>query len=376
MKLHVKIAVILILTVTLPLIASAKSATIKRVWLEHGVTINNKNAMKVHCEFTVSGMNGKQGNMNIWIKNDKGNWHNVNSSYKSTTGTPYFKWAFKPKYESANYSDFWFAPYTDDLNMFSGKHKYYVVVTISDENGKQLAQSNEIEFTGTGPTKSPAGNSSRNSNSNRNTNSNRSNGNEIVRQWTTPGPFNGTTEYTQYANGTLVSKTRNQCIHCHGSAVCGVCFGRGGTYNSYTQLYYPCGSCLQSGRCKYCNGTGYQEMVSKIDGNGNGYASANNNMSPVIISGGQVINGNSPSSSSSSSKRTTTKETKKTCPDCGGTRLWRGGTQPEYAMPITELLGKFHAAGTKCEYCGHYDKHWHSKCATCKHYSGTTNPYR
>lgn len=373
MKLRLKTTLIFILIFSLPLIASTKSATINKVWLEHGVTINNNNAMKVHCDFSVSGMNGKQGCMNIWIKNDKGNWHNVNSSYKTTNGTPYFKGIFKPNYDSSNFSDFWVTTYTDDLNMFSGKHTYYVIVTISDENGKQLAQSNQIEFIGTGREKSPSVNPSHNSNSNRNNGN--GNGNEIVRQWTTPGPYNGTVEHTQYANGTLVSKTKHQCILCHGSAVCSVCFGRGGTYNGYTRLFYPCASCQQSGRCKYCSGKGYQETVSKVDVNGNGFASSNGNMPPVMVAGGKVINGNGPSSSSSNSKRTT-KETKKVCPDCGGTRLWLRGTRPEYSMPVNELLGWFHPGGTKCEHCGYYEKHWHSKCATCKHYAGLPNPYR
>lgn len=44
---------------------SAATAKIHKVWLEHNVTINNKKAMKVHCEFEVEGMNGKTGSMLI-----------------------------------------------------------------------------------------------------------------------------------------------------------------------------------------------------------------------------------------------------------------------------------------------------------------------
>ena len=44
---------------------SAATAKIRKVWLEHNVTINNKKAMKVHCEFEVEGMNGKTGSMLI-----------------------------------------------------------------------------------------------------------------------------------------------------------------------------------------------------------------------------------------------------------------------------------------------------------------------
>lgn len=362
--------ILFIAMLSLPMTAMAESAVIKKVWLEHNVKLNNRNAIKVHCAFSVSGMNGKKGHMNIWIKNDKGKWHNVNSTHKTSNGTSYFTRAFTPSYEKSRYDDFRFALYLGDLNMFPGKHKYYVVVTLTDVTGKRLAQSDYIEFIGTGSSNkavnTPSG-------ANRKTNSTPQKGNNIVKRWSTPGPYNGTVKYTKYANGTTISKTRHQCIFCHGNTICGVCKGTGGTYNSYTQLYYPCGSCLRSGKCKYCNGTGYTEIVTRTDKSGNGYAFANDNMGPRTIVGGQVLGSER---RSSSNDKKTTKETKTTCPDCGGTRLWLRGTQPEYAMPVSQLIGVYNPKGSKCKYCGHYDKHWHSRCTTCKHYYGTTNPYR
>lgn len=63
------------------------------------------------------------------------------------------------------------------------------------------------------------------------------------------------------------------CNICGGSGGCKVCFGRGGTYNSYTGFYYPCGGCAGGGRCKYCKGKGTQEytIVHNADGTATGY---------------------------------------------------------------------------------------------------------
>lgn len=145
---------------------------------------------------------------------------------------------------------------------------------------------------------------------------------DIVRRWTSPGMLGGTSEYIEYADGSVTCHTEAKCYMCHGTAVCSVCKGAGGTYNSYTQLYYPCGSCLQSGKCKYCSGTGVQHTYTRTDPFGNTMGVGNNNMGPVYVSGD---GSGSASTSSSSSGRSTSRSSnsdrygERSCPTCFGT---------------------------------------------------------
>ncbi len=46
------------------------------------------------------------------------------------------------------------------------------------------------------------------------------------------------------------------CVICGGRCGCNVCFGTGGTYNSYTGIFYPCSYCFGTNRCRACGGTG------------------------------------------------------------------------------------------------------------------------
>ena len=84
----IKILLLLMFVASLPALAIEKSAKIKRVWIEHDVTLNNKKAVKFHCDFDVNGMNGLTGYMSIWIKGPSGDWHKVNASNVSNKGIP------------------------------------------------------------------------------------------------------------------------------------------------------------------------------------------------------------------------------------------------------------------------------------------------
>ena len=141
----IKILLLLMFVASLPALAIEKSAKIKRVWIEHDVTLNNKKAVKFHCDFDVNGMNGLTGYMSIWIKGPSGDWHKVNASNVSNKGIPYFKWNYKPGYDNATYSDLWYAPYIDKLNLLPGKNTYQAVICIHDNDGIVLAQANPIE---------------------------------------------------------------------------------------------------------------------------------------------------------------------------------------------------------------------------------------
>lgn len=132
---------------------------------------------------------------------------------------------------------------------------------------------------------------------------------------------NGYTEYTRLSDGRTFVKTVQTCFFCHGTAICSVCHGSGGTYNGYTGIYYPCNGCLQSGKCKYCSGTGTQIMTSYINSNGSGVGIANDGLPPVYTSPGGSYGGygggygGSDYNSGSNNSRYGTYD----CPTCHGT---------------------------------------------------------
>ncbi|MCM1347876.1 MAG: hypothetical protein NC338_00570 [Firmicutes bacterium] len=372
------ILLILLSTICFTGALSAATAKINKVWIEHGVTINNRSAMKVHCNFDVTGMKNLKGDMCIWIKGPSGKWHKVNSPHRSTTGTSYFKWSYQPSVNTAHYSDFWYAPYVDDLQLLSGKNTYKVVVTISDNKGNNLAQSNEIEFTGTGNNN---GNNRNNALSpdNKPKSGNRNN---IVDRSRKPLSFGGFAIVEKYANGFKTETNYGKCISCQGTASCGlchgtrtcnICYGRGGIVSAGYGTFYPCASCSGTGRCSVCNGSGQCVCSNSAYP---GYAAIgtlyyDSNGKPINYSSFRVN-----TLDDSDNKNTNRNKSKSTCPDCGGTRLWRRGAEPEYGRPRSDLVGVYNARGERCQHCGKYTEHWHSKCTTCIYISGTDNPYR
>lgn len=374
-----------ILTLISATCISAATAEIHKVWLEHGVSINGRKAMKVHCDFTVHGMNGKQGNMCIWLKGPSGNWHKVNSEHRTSDGTPYFKWAFNPKYNDAHYSDFWFAPYIDDLRMLSGKNSYTVIVTINDNNGKILTQSSGVKFNGTGSgsnSNSPAPSPSqpkKQSPAPRQKNHIVESHREELNYGGYGGGFvivdkysNGCTMHTQYGKCSLCLGSTT-CRSCHGTGLCSLCNGQGGIISAGYGTFIPCAGCNRTGACHLCNGS---KRCGGCSGSNNKYPGYTPVSTTVFDPNGRIMSMDSFNSYRSEERDTERTRTRRTCPDCGGTKLWRRGKEPEFAMPASQLIGHYNKAGEKCPYCNSIRAHWHSRCTTCKDIPGTDNPYK
>lgn len=133
------------------LYAATPTATIDKVWLEHDVknSAGNK-AMRVHTKFHVYNFLNRTGNVAIWLKDKNNNWLKIQSANTSTTGTSYISELYRPAYENCVYEDFKVDIPLKDLSLPQGSNTYYVVVTVNDDNGKILAQSSDISFTGTG----------------------------------------------------------------------------------------------------------------------------------------------------------------------------------------------------------------------------------
>lgn len=350
--------------------AAAATATIERVWLEHGVKINGRQAMKVHCSFKVQQMKGRTGAMCIWVQDAAGRYHNVRSDKRTSQGTTYFSYAFTPGYENATYSDFWYAPYIDDLNLKAGKHDYKIFVTLIDPSGRQLARSQTLTFSGTG-SGSPAQSAPQRQPSN--------SGNVVTRREELG--YGGFVIVREYPTG-MVMRTRyrlcpncrgaQSCASCRGTGRCSICQGRGGIVTAGYGNFIPCAACGQTGRCHLCGGMG-KCACTKYEYPGYAIGSTSTIMPDGTVNR-ETAEYNNYNSGGNNSNRSS--GGKKVCPDCGGTRLWHRGKSPEYARPNSQLVGYYNSSGSKCPHCGYYSEHWHSKCATCKHYAGTNNPYR
>ena len=309
------------------------TAKINKVWLEHGITINDRSAMKVHCSFDVSGMKGKSGNMCIFIKGPSGNWHRINSNTRTSDGTPYFVWKYTPRYDNATYNDHWYAPYIADLNLLSGKNSYTVIVTITDSNNRILAESSGNIFEGTG------------------------------------NSVGHSPSHQHYASG------NRECESCKGSGVCTVCKGRGFQSEFYLMgaLHrMPCMLCGGSGRCPACKGSGV--MNAMRDAEYEAEAEAARQYSAEMRRQREQTENDRQSIQNQRSKEYEREAAKKgqlyfreECPKCNHT-----GVNPAYygegkthSSSKTSWLAYINEVGTKCPYCGRYTRHFHDKCSGC-----------
>lgn len=343
-------------------------ATVNKVWIEHNQTINGRTAMKVHCNFNVRDMKGKTGNMCVWIQDDNGNYIRIDNADKNSNGYSYVSHPFTPGYTNTDYNDYWRAVYVGDLGFKPGKHSYTACVTINDPNGKVLAQSSKVSFTGTGP--EVARNNPAPSNSNRNSGSN------VVKTWREEIGYGGFVICKQFQNG-YIMRTRyrlcpncrgaKSCASCYGRGVCAICSGRGGIVSAGYGNYYPCGMCGGTGRCNLCAGTG-RCGCTKLDYPGYAIGSTTT-IAPngaVTRDNAEYNNYNSSRKSNSNSGRTPSG----TCPNCHGDRV---ESNPMYendpsgaGVQAVGQIGYTNHRGTKCRYCGKYSWHIHLKCYKCR----------
>lgn len=361
--------------------AAEVRAKIDKVWLEHNVTVNSKKSMKVHVKFNVLGGKGKETRVCVWVESPKGTAHKIDDTANKLYNSTHFVHKLTPKSDNRVWNDFYYAIYIDELKLKPGKRDYYLFVTINNAKGDCLDRSDYVTFTGTGPTgKNVAKRSGKRKQSSS------GNSGKGLKKWREELGYGGFVIVTEFANGAqqrvrwrFCPNCRGSkiCASCYGSGVCQLCQGRGGIITAGYGSWLPCALCGQSGRCSLCRGSGQCGCVSISEYPGYAIGS-----SSFIYPDGTVdretadYNNGGSSRSSSSSGSSGRKSKKRTCPDCGGTRLWLRGKEPEYAEPNSQLVGYYNSSGSKCPHCGHYDRHWHSKCATCKHYYGTENPYR
>lgn len=194
--------------------AQAPSAKVNKVWIEHNLTIGNRPAMRVYCDFTVNNMVNKLGYMAIWVQGPDKKWHNIKSEERTSRGTAFFKKTFTPKQKSHHYSDYNYTIDLNDLNLLSGKNNYNIVVTIHSPKGSNLAQSDYIEFTGTGASKSNDRVAPKNHKHNHNHNHNSG-----IKTWREELGYGGFVIVNEYPNGSQQRIRYRQCPNCSGSTM-------------------------------------------------------------------------------------------------------------------------------------------------------------
>ena len=113
------------------------SASVERVWIDHGVYQNEMKGMMIHVKFDVNNALGKNGKVIAYFNFQDGKaLDDFNGKYCTTEGHVCASKKFSPKYNSSSYNDFKiFMPYSE-LHMGSGSSKldFYVVVWV---DGKQ-----------------------------------------------------------------------------------------------------------------------------------------------------------------------------------------------------------------------------------------------
>ena len=177
------------------------------------------------------------------------------------------------------------------------------------------------------------------------------NGRVIKSEYNAPVSM-GQAHYVFYEDGYCLATTVTTCVCCYGKKVCPVCQGKGGVYNSYTGIYYPCKACMGTKVCKYCNGTGGQ-TTSKLwaPGEAEAYRDAMHEVE------------SEESSSSSSSSSSGSSSGSGVCPKCGG----KGYLPEAYEYAAGSRYAPYHnSGGTQCPICGKSTDHYHYRCLECK----------
>ena len=143
----------------------AQSAKVNKVWTEHGITQNGQKGMRIHANFSVAGMQGKQGRCNAWFY--YGNEEQLLAAPHSTNAAPngsLFVYAsFTPNYANTNFTDFkLFLSYKELDDILTDKTELLFFIGIDDHNGYSLTDSEYSFFSYTPDTKARINNSNDN----------------------------------------------------------------------------------------------------------------------------------------------------------------------------------------------------------------------
>lgn len=213
------------------------SATVNKVWLEHGSMKNGEKGMTTHVDLNVIGLKGKTIKVIAYFYDEnKKELSGGISSYTTPNRHVCTSATDKPIYDNSHWADFdIFIPYSA-IPLKPGKHDYYIKVRVYDMNSRTFIDNSNkyVCFSGTGSKYDAAP--------------------KIVKTWR-ESKGGGYTDYSKYANGQIVAVTHYKCFVNCWQGRCTICGGYG------SSGYGPCLGCGGSGRCSHCKGQG--EVIYK-----------------------------------------------------------------------------------------------------------------
>lgn len=268
----------------------AQSATIHKIWIEHGVSYNGEKGMKVHAKVSVSGLKGKNIRMIAFFHDSSKEYLKGGiSGYRATDGTPCVFEDTKPTYDNSSWEDYWlFMPYRA-LPLAAGKNTYYASFHVKDLSSGNYVNKGFVyeSFTGTGSSNNGAQQPVAQYQNNQQQSLNYM---DIHQKYSHSKYFNDwgsvvksyKEEYTYffvYNTGWIEGIKIEHCGVCHGQggSQCPMCSGLGSRleYDYYLgmSLRKPCSFCLATGRktCVVCNGNPTYGRVEALHDEGDGY---------------------------------------------------------------------------------------------------------
>ena len=340
---------------------NAQTATVNKIWLEHGAVQNNVKGLKVHVSFDVEQMKGRNGKVIAYFDSPKGTGvKDKNGRYCTTSGTVCTSEQFCPRYEASTYSDFTVFIPNEELHLYPGKRDYYCRAFILDvESDEFLANSDFVSFSGTGAS--------------RHSNANQSAGERGDQVKVVNLPGGGEIKTITRPNGSITTITRKQCMFCHGTTVCAVCSGLGGRWG-YGGIWYPCTGCFQTCKCSFCE-NGYQVSTVTVNSNGQSYGTssggyvASGDGAGVVVTGPRGTRAYPRGGSSGTNNRSRSSSgSRSTCSACRGKGYQRTAYSHAAASASGWMQPYHHHGGSGCPHCNSTSDHYHYPCTTCHGY--------
>ncbi len=132
----------------------APGATFKRTWVDYNIKENNRNGMRIHTAFNVTGMKDVSSYLKIRFQNADGAiLKDNNNAFNSAQGEVAVFGSLKPGYDTADYDDMaLFIPY-DELDLPGGKFALKMDIDVIYENGDLVQHLGFYDFDFTNPEK-------------------------------------------------------------------------------------------------------------------------------------------------------------------------------------------------------------------------------